>query len=425
MLRLWLVLISVYNGLCDFCSNHFGYSLRDGWATHGDNFEFCAKRHKILMRAVEAFKFNTKLDNFALRHCSYEDAIEAVLEDDRVSLMGVTTDKAFFAVLPRGVDVYDSREASFFINAQFDKAEELITMSLNNFFKLGRIAQKRAEESSRILLLSNTSRCGSTLLTAMLEALDGTVTMSEPDFLTHVSTFLGRGVDIPAADILRAGFALQCKQSVSRPPTRLFILKSMGYSAGLIPLVAKTCPGVSHAFMYRSPDKNIASIISTAGLVPFKDNFAMMANLLTLEGCKHEAAARELAREILNDYTLVNFSSYLWALMMLCFKESRDRLDISIHPLSYEELLEDPAGTISRLLDHCGYNDKTHIDRCLEAMSRDSQSKSAISRDKIRKHKKAGFTDGEVGIINSIFRRLGLPPMDKYLELVLLQSRNK
>ncbi len=416
ILEFWLFLIWAYNWLNDLASKVLGYSLRDGWSGSavGDGFDRCAKRHRILLRAMEPFCFCTSTKNFALRYVSHEDPVETVLGDDRVSLMGVTPNAAFFAVVPDGVDVYDSREGAFVYSTQFDKAEELITMSLQNFLKLG---EKVDVGHAKVLLLSNTSRCGSTLLTSMLEGLGQTQTVSEPDFLTHVSYYDGMRLRIPVEDILRVGFALQCKPLQSRE-VNFFVLKSRGFSAGLIPAVAKACPHVRHAFMFRNPERNIASIISMEKSVPWKKLLPMMMRHLTLEGSAFEAAIHEFAKEIDKNFTSVGFSSIIWGIMVLCFKESRDRFKIDIFPVSYDELLGDSIKIIGDLTDYCGYGRQGGLDKCLEALSRDSQANTSLSQKKLRKSKKkGGFTEEEKGVINRNFKKLGLPPVEQYMEI--------
>ncbi len=413
MLNMWMPVIAAYNYLNDLLVKLLGWSLRDGWWTgQPDGFERCAHRQRVLMGVIDPNTTWTSLDTYALRHVSYEDPVAAVLEDDRVSLMGLTTEKAYFAVVPRGTDVYDIR-GTFVTRVQFANARELITMSLPNFVKLSK--ELDGKSKAKILLLSNTSRCGSTLLTAMLEGLDHTVCMSEPDFLTHIS-ILGNSLSVPVEHVLRAGFVLQCKPLCERT-VELFVVKTRGFSVGLVPSVAKACPHVRHAYQFRNPRGTIMSNCGLLSVSRWKSVLPAMADHMTVDGSNHVSDIHDLTEKVLENLTPVGLNSAFWALNVLCFKESRDLLKIDVLPVSYEELLKDPEELIRKLVAHCGHQHSGSMDKCLEAMSRDSQENSVLSQEKLKKSKRLEkFTEEEELVINSNFEKLGLPPLEFYLQ---------
>ncbi len=90
--------------------------------------------------------------HFALLYTSSSSPITAILEDRSVTLMGLTSTHAYFAVTDE--DVYNLNRFPFAYMAQAKHAKEVITMSLENFVKLGDVVQNK----SKVLLLNNSSR---------------------------------------------------------------------------------------------------------------------------------------------------------------------------------------------------------------------------------------------------------------------------
>ena len=72
---------------------------------------------------------------------------------------------------------------------QYNLCSELIRMPNESFLRL---ADELGDPMGKIVILSNTGRCGSTLLTQLFEQLPKTVAISEPEVLmafTHEPTF--------------------------------------------------------------------------------------------------------------------------------------------------------------------------------------------------------------------------------------------
>ena len=164
-----------------------------------------------------------------------------------------------------------------------------------------------------------------------------------------------------------------------------------------------------------------------------------------------EGLARKAIEGVKADFSagLYRYFCTYWVLHVLCFlvwklfsvlwslarslkqcslQECRDDLGVDILPVAYEDLLADPAGTVSSVLKHCGLNgaaeDPSLRERCQEALARDSQGKSEmISREKV-KEGRASFnakTDGgeeqRRTIMDEVFRQCGLPPSRDYRKI--------
>ncbi len=280
----------------------------------------------------------------------------------------------------------------------------------------------------KVLLLSNTGRCGSTLLTKMLEGLDGRVlSMSEPEFINKIC-HLRKRLTVPLDDVLRAGFKLQInKKGTVRKGIGLVVFKSRSPPVQLIPDVARAIPKLSHVFMYRSPRNNMAStatlytaFFKTGNPGPNQKDrriYGVRMESVIIEGMENEEVMREVAADVEKNFTPARFGAAFWAMKVHCFLESRRR-GVDVMPLSYEELVKDPSETLIKLLEHCGLSPLPPLEGALQAMGEDSQKNSRVSRERLKEMKKlAGFTPLEEQEINNVFRKCGFPPMKQYTEI--------
>jgi hypothetical protein len=108
---------------------------------------------------------------------------------------------------------FDSKHGPFFYSVQYKKCTELIIVPIHYFVRL---ADSAKQLGPKIVLLSNMGRCGSTLLTQMFEAIPGTITISEPSFMSGLfksdwKSNFGKNVPFSRPQLLAAGFKLQCK----------------------------------------------------------------------------------------------------------------------------------------------------------------------------------------------------------------------
>ncbi len=418
VLVFFIDLYSLINNLCIKC---LGISPRDGYeAEQGIDRGNCAHRQRILLRSGWRISSgHIRLDkDFALIHQSWENPEKAILNDKCVNLMGLDTEHAFFAVLPEDVDSYDG---AFMYVTYVQRAIEVITLPLKDFVKL---SDKLPE--SKVLLLSNTSRCGSTLLTKMLQRLDGVIAMSEPDFLTQISHFEnGKLLSQPVKDVLRAGFKLQCKE----PGKKLWVIKPQSFIAGLIPAIAEACPHVHHVFIMRHPRTNIPSIINMFNVFaggkplhtfqPLHMLPAIVSSIL-LEGMANKEVFYEVTDAIVEQkFPEVQLATLFWALHILNYKECKDKLSIDILPLMYEDLLADPTRTISDILSHCQVQFKSDMSKVLEVMNTDSQENSRLSWKAVRKIEKTKreLSSQDWQIAEEMLDKLGLPKLDSFMDI--------
>jgi hypothetical protein len=136
--------------------------------------------------------------------------------DDHLSLYAISEREAVFVEVPHECNIYSGQRAPspFLFDTQFELAVRVVRMPLETMLRL---SNQVHIEPSDIVLLSNTTRCGSMLLCDMLEAVPAMRVLREPDALTCVLMLGNLSADAQRA-VLRAVMRMLCKPSTRAPP---------------------------------------------------------------------------------------------------------------------------------------------------------------------------------------------------------------
>lgn len=196
--------------------------------------------------------------------------LECVLADN-VSLYCISDAEAVFVEVPPGCDVYAGSRAPspFLFDTQFEYAVRVIRMPLHAMLRL---ASQIELDPPSVLILSNTTRCGSMLLCDMLESVPAMRVLREPDALTCMLMLGAHSLDTQRA-ILRAVLRMLCKPSrAARAPAAVaagagsnggnarrqegtpqlrVAIKPRGHCIKFLKLLADAVPGCRHLFLYR------------------------------------------------------------------------------------------------------------------------------------------------------------------------------
>ncbi|KAG8465952.1 hypothetical protein KFE25_005522 [Diacronema lutheri] len=192
---------------------------------------------------------------------------------DTVSLYCLTEAEAIFVEVPAACDVYAGSRAPspFLFDTQFELAVRVVRLPLEVMLRL---ASQVELEASRLIILSNTTRCGSMLLCDMLEAAPRVRVLREPDALTCVLLLQHVSLDAQRA-ILRGALRMLCKPAAAAArtaaigrggdgrgagggapvaggaPHAIVAIKPRGHCIKLLKLMADAVPGCRHLFLYR------------------------------------------------------------------------------------------------------------------------------------------------------------------------------
>jgi hypothetical protein len=218
------------------------------------------------------------------------------------------------------------------------------------FDVLYRLADAVPLEPSRLILVHSVGRCGSTLVSQALRAARSVASLSEPDVFSQLrdawieNGFSGRDRE----KLVTACLRLQCAPALAGGAHHVAIKFRSGVM-DMAPLLHQQFPAARTVFLYRN-------------VMPWTRSF------LRFMGVTDPAVAM----------TRLDLLVRMWlAPMELCLELRRTGVPLFI--ARYEELTAAPAAVLGALFEFCGLADVPAAGLA-EALSRDSQEGSAVSR---------------------------------------------
>lgn len=420
------VVLALYHCLNTFTGFFFGFSFFSGNArerAHMDT-DYDRSAHilnvKWRMRKFELEGPNFR-KHFLLRHERYTHP-DVVLSPD-VTLMSIDSSFAVFAVCDKNKhDVLSHTTGPFMYINQFNHCSQVIRMPLQSFLKL---SEHVGDPLAKLVILSNTGRCGSTLLTQLYEELPNTVAISEPEVLmafTHEPTFDKETMD-RKHQLIRGCVRLLCKDNRGHD-TKCVLIKPKAHAIALTKDLAALYPNASHLYMYRHPAEYVRSLISV-----YKSLLHPLARSLLLylsfafdikefimrqfAGTKQQyrsiyEARMEDALTRINLRSRVKRFTALFCGNLLAFLQLAKEENIPFLMVSYHELKDDTDKDMKRILRYCQLGCLVGDNVEVLLPENDSQTNSGLSRKALKTHKES-LTDKEVNEIDVILRDCGFP----------------
>jgi hypothetical protein len=175
-----------------------------------------------------------------------------------------TTKRAIFVELPPDCDLAN---APFVYQTQYEQAQRLIALSYDSFIQIAHDLPK----VNHLVMIYMTGRCGSTLLSHVLNELDTVLSLSEPDVATQF-VHLRR---VYSSDYATLRELLDCtvrvlfKPTASKTPLTM-ALKLRSEGTQIMDLFQATFPQVKNLFLYRDAIGWVASFyrVFTRGGAP-------------------------------------------------------------------------------------------------------------------------------------------------------------
>ncbi|CAH1785752.1 unnamed protein product [Owenia fusiformis] len=381
----------------------------------GKNYKKSAQVAKIIWRGKFTDFMVTQEADFLCTHEKFDDP-RCVL-DDNITLYGITdNNEALFVETPLDINVYSSDVNPFFYISQFQHAVRLIKMPFDSFTKL---ADETGDPKMKVILISSTGRCGSTLLSQVFEATPGLITIAEPDSMTKLS---GRRHVMEKGDwsqMVKNVIRLQCKPR-SEDVTS-YCIKTRSISIRDVDHVAEAFPDIYQLYLYRDNLKTIKSMYNAfAFLTFFKIFFAFQTNII-LRNCAPKKMttmiidiflpAKENFKWAKEKHFAQNMSAFSvmslnWAGMMSEYLDL-NKNGVKIAAIRYEDLLSDPPKAVKAIFNYCDISED-FITKGVEAMEKDSQRGSGFQKDKVTRQE---ITDEMMKEPNEILTRVGLPKL--------------
>ncbi len=130
------------------------------------------------------------LSYYLYRHENYISP-EYVLDKPNVALYFVNKTHAVFAVGEPDVDFYDTKKVPF-CGLAFEKlSKKLFIIPMSSFHRL---AEELGDPNVSVSIFGMTARCGSTLISQILNRVPNTRSMSEPWVFTHAYVMYNKGL---------------------------------------------------------------------------------------------------------------------------------------------------------------------------------------------------------------------------------------
>lgn len=330
---------------------------------------------------------------------------ECVLADN-VSLYCVSSIEAVFVEVPAGCDIYAGARAPspFLFDVQFALAVRVIRLPLQAMLRL---ASQLQLEPPDVLLLSNTTRCGSMLLCDMLESVPGMRVLREPDALTCLLALTGIPLDSQRA-LVRAVVRMLCKPDRGgratgaaeggAPERRRVAIKPRGHCIKLLQLLADAVPGCRHLFLYRDGLLTAQSMTRAFCSEPahLSRHALLQSALVRALFPAHAAAAKGVV--VISDDPLLDWArdeayftglpllakyALLWAVICRTYLGCR-ACGLRIAGCRLEDLQADREGFCRRVFDWCGI-DAAHAPAAAAAAAQagDAHGGSIFSRRRL------------------------------------------
>ena len=332
-----------------------------------------------------------------------------------VSLYALTDKEAFFVETAENVNIYSSKVHPFFFVAQFKYARNVIKMSITDFVSL---AEMIGDPTVPVIWISNTGRCGGTMLCEVLESVPETLLIHESDPPLHLWRLQDKGkFNATQYDaILRSIIRILGKPHHG---TQRICIKPRPQCTVMMKDITRLLPNIRQIFMYRNPLNTIISLVGMMYSEPFPIVLCSCADsewfskicpyFRHLQRYNFVSKPKDF-QDVPADANTAGVFAYLWSYMIIIAREALTR-DPKILPVKYEDIIARPKEAVCQLFDSLEI-DYIHVDNALTSMERDSQRDSVLNRDKLASNKNSISTADRIKI-DSILSKFDLQLWDR------------
>ena len=317
-----------------------------------------------------------------------------VLEQPTVSLycLDHAKQRALFVETPPEVQLL---QAPFYFIAQYEAAQRLIAVP---YATLHALAAEVELDPQRIILFYSTGRCGSTLVSHVLNQTPSVVSFAEPDVFTQLVKLRGAGMssDAEVTALLYASLMIM-SANARQLGYQYWAFKFRSYVLSVSDLLYQAVPAAKLLFLYRNA-LSWARSFSRA----FGSSDAELADRVEKNGYRYVIPSIDTHLRT-HSYPIgwVEYLAHMWVSTM---QDSR-ALAQQGAPLicaRFEDLQAAPQPVIQALLAHCGLPmpDPT---RLAQVLSEDSQAGTAGAQD--REVPVRRLTDAELAALDRIIRQ--------------------
>lgn len=267
----------------------------------------------------------------------------------------------------------DLSAAAFYYQAQYDAAQRLVSVPYETLHALARAVPL---DPRRLILIYSVGRCGSTLVSRVLNQAEGVVSVSEPDVYTQLLTLRAAdgSQDPEVSALVRSCTQILCASSARGRGASASALKFRSFVIGLADLLSHHFPEAKVVFLYRQAVSWARSMVRAFRLFDPEVEALLPPLQPLVSPFMPVVAAQEVAPP-----SPLAWLSYLWvSVMERCLDLQRQGVPMFV--ARYEDLQAAPLEVLEALLAYCGVRarDAGAIDRVLVE---DSQAGTSLSRD--------------------------------------------
>jgi Sulfotransferase domain len=314
------------------------------------------------------------LDDFQYREGEAIDP-QVVLTRSTLSLYCVDPPNHRAIFVDTAPDV-DLSAAPFYYQAQYDAAQRLISVPYDTLHAL---ASAVPLDPRRLIVIYSVGRCGSTLVSHVLNQAEGVVSISEPDVYTQLLTRRAPdgSHDSEVRALVRSCTQVMCASSARRGGASAWALKFRSVVIGLADLLYHHFPEAKVVFLYRQAESWARSMARAFRLLD-PEIEAWLPPLQPLVSRFMPVVAAPTAQELAPPSPLA-WLSYLWvSVMERCVDLQRQGVPMFV--ARYEDLQAAPHEVLEALFAYCAVTarDAGAIGRVL---AQDAQAGTSLSRE--------------------------------------------
>lgn len=268
----------------------------------------------------------------------------------------------------------DLLQAPFYFIAQYENAIKLIAMPYNTFHAL---AKEVGVDQKRIILFYSTGRCGSTLVSKVMNLNPAVASFSEPDIFSQLIRIrtAGQSNDAEVAALLYDSTMIM-SANAQKQGFQYFAFKFRSYVLSVSDLLYQTIPQAKILFMYRNALTWAYSFSSAFGA-----SDENMGARLEKSGFRYMIpSVNKHLQAHNNSISWVEYVAHMWVSTM---QDSRNlqKQGAALAFARFEDLKATPQIIIHSLFTHCGLP-MPEPEKLTDVLAKDSQAGTAGAQDR-------------------------------------------
>jgi len=374
-----------------------------------ENYDRCIHVMNIIAYYSCHVLIEATRSDYILTHNRF-DSPDYIFNNDHVTLMSFDDKGVIFVESLPGRHLWKSECNSFYRAAQVAHGQKLLFVPMKAFLKM---TEKLEGPSAPIMFLFNTARCGSTLLTNLLEQTDCCVTFSEPTFcfpLTRLYQRLGNTKQVQ--QVTKACFNWLCRHDKTLPfQPKAYVIKPAGPAVFLsLQMLRDLYPTSRYLFMYRGLAENIKSMCRLHRELANSSLACLLGRLISPRFVRSYLISlgidpTELRMDVFHE---VDLPVFRWVHICRRYLELR-RENFPIAAVLYEDLVKNKEHCTRIILEYLGLPVDPLVDKALRAFQQDSQLMSPIARHILKKIRVPEMSSEDKQRANQLLNKWDLP----------------